>query len=345
MNILIGKEKIIIQHQCGKGAILQAKKFARIKKQMSFETGEIIDKLTIESEILQSSFPKGCLMSAEDIALASTSSEIDFFSNLETANRILTTLIEYEKKLQRAFNDNSEPEKRVSIMRNQSIAGLNDFARSVYKPTPTYSLPPADPTVTFSPDVRINTKFSDLFGFSSKKPSISGFTLVPPLFNHLEFNGAMYKIAHIALSVQTFFDIPSSCQILPMPSATLLICPQEKRKLYFLPKKSQPIQEIQELQITTENFLNLCITILNNANSKLNNIVQPIKLEEINIAPMLNLTSIPNEWTIAAFGVIKMAQKLVEIINEISKVKVDDENESSFMNFITNEDGSSFDLV
>ena len=79
--------------------------------------------LTVADEM--GDFPKPCLMSAEDVALATSPAEIDFFANYETANQMLTSLIEYEGKLQRAF----EHPKVTTIHREKSRSDMTEFLR------------------------------------------------------------------------------------------------------------------------------------------------------------------------------------------------------------------------
>jgi hypothetical protein len=50
-------------------------------------------------------FPKPCLMSAENIACSISPSEIETFANYETAHSMISTLLEYETKLQRRFEN------------------------------------------------------------------------------------------------------------------------------------------------------------------------------------------------------------------------------------------------
>ncbi|OHT04128.1 hypothetical protein TRFO_06436 [Tritrichomonas foetus] len=308
---------------------------------MNDENAEIIDSLTVESEILQNSFPKGCLMTAEDIAMATSPNEVDFFGNLDTANRILTVLIEHETKLQRAFEKNAEFENKSNMTRNQSLTGISDFASMTNMPFQTASLPAVDSTVTFSQSVHVDTHFSSLFEFNLNKLILAGFRLLPPLANSSEFNGAIYKLAFFAHSVQNVFEISSDIQIFPYPSSTIIQIQNEKRKLYFLPKKSQ-IQDIQALQITVDAFLRNCIVIANSSSAKLNlKHFVPFKYDDLNITAMLNMSSVQSEWTQAACGIIKLAQHLVKIIDKVSKLNTSD---GSYSELIINEDETFFKL-
>lgn len=311
---------------------------------MNIENGEIIDKLTIESEILQSSFPKGCLMSAEDIALSSTPSEIDFISNFDTANQILTTLIEHEKKLQRAFEKQPEQKNQISIIRHQSTPCLNEnlannnaFSLSS-KP---YSLPDEDFSDAVIQNDSINTNFNflGLFGFSDKTPVIGGYKILPPLQNHSEFNGAIFKISHIVHSIQSYFDISPEKQIVPYPSATIFILNNERRKLYFIPKKSQIIQDIQVLKDTMNDFLSLSIKIADFFSKKFNLPSISREYDKIkSLTSMLNLSSATQEWNHAALAIMKMVKRHVEIIDKISSLNYHEVG--SYADFITDEDGS-----
>lgn len=310
---------------------------------MNVDNGEIIDKLTVESEILQSSFPKGCLMSAEDIALASTPSEIDFISNFDTANQILTTLFEHEKKLQRAF-EKPEQRNQISIIRHKSTPCLNENSANngsfLLSSSPCF-LPDEDFSDALIQNDSINTNFNflGLFGFSDKVPVIAGYKILPPLQNNSEFNGAFYKISHIVHSIQSYFDISPEKQIIPFPSATIFLLNKERRKLYFIPKKSQIIQDIQALKETMDEFLSLSIKITDFFSKKFNLTSISRDYDKIrSITSMLNLSSATQEWNHAALAVIKMAKRLVEIIDKISSLNFHEDG--SYADFITDEDGS-----
>lgn len=311
---------------------------------MKVENGEIIDKLTIESEILQSSFPKGCLMSAEDIALVSTSAEIDFISNFDTANQILTTLFEHEKKLQRAFEKETEQRNQISIIRHKSTPCLNENLSSngaFSQNSSPFFLPDEDFLQSSAQNDSINTNFNflGLFGFSDKVPVIGGYKLLPPLQNHSEFNGAIFKISHIVHSIQVYFDFSPEKQIIPFPSATIFISNKERKKLYFIPKKSQIIQDIQTLKDTIDEFLSLSIKIAEFFRIKFNLASISRDYEKIkSLTKMLDIPSETQEWNHAALSLIKLIKRFVEIINKISSKNYHDDG--SYVDFITDENGS-----
>ncbi|KAK8838332.1 hypothetical protein M9Y10_035755 [Tritrichomonas musculus] len=315
---------------------------------MKVDSGEIIDKLTIESEIIQSSFPKGCVMSAEDIALATTNSEIDFISNFDTANQILTTLFEHEKKLQRAFEKGSEQHNQISIIRHQSTPCLNENLVNAGAFSPSLnpsSLPEEDFSESIMQNDSINTSFNfiGLFGFSDKIPVICGYKLLPPLQNYSEFNGAIYEISHIVHSIQSYFDFSPEKQIVPYPSAAILILNKEKRKLYFIPKKTQMMQDIQALKESIGEFLSLCIQTADYFSKKFNLSSISSDYDKVrSLSSILNLTTITPEWNYSALAVIKLSKRLVEIIDKISSMNSQDNG--SYSDFITDENGSNLKI-
>lgn len=254
-----------------------------------------------------SDLPKPCLMSAEDVALATSPAEIDFFANYTTANEMLSSLIEYEGKLQRAF----EHPRHTTIHRVKSRNDMTDFMKPPEEQPPPVRLPDEDPSDLFLPEARVfndGTSFIDLMGFSAQKPLVvMGFHLLHPLVRASEFNGAISEIVHFAHAAQLAFAVEPDYALIPIPSCALIQYRNERMRLWYNVKKPQAT-ELQALQQALTYFTGLCWKILSKAADVIGAEKPIAKFEDMNIAPLVTNAGLEAQWTMTAQNLVGVAK-------------------------------------
>jgi hypothetical protein len=254
--------------------------------------------MTVSEQIAE--LPKPCLLSAEEIALASSPGEIELFANHATANAMLTSLLEYETKLQRAFE---KPEVH-SIARDQSLVFSisNSPPHSTLHEIPRQELPPK---VAIYDDYYVarSPPFVDLLRIEKNK--IGGYSLLHPLINAEQFNGAISEIVHLAKTVQGIVKIYGEYELLPIPGHAMISFGKDRRKLWCDPKKPQST-EILSLQEACQRFLRLCWMLL--AECKISESRAIGSIEEINFVGLLPNVSNDGQWEAVCEKVILMAK-------------------------------------
>ena len=252
-----------------------------------------------------SDLPKPCLMSAEDVALATSPAEIDFFANYATANQMLTSLIEYEGKLQRSF----ENPKQTTIHRVKSRNDMADFMRMTEQIHELVCLPEEEPDELLQHEAQVfneGTSFLDLMGFNTQKPlAIMGFHLVHPLARPNEFNGAISEIVHLTHAAQLAFAVEPDYTLIPIPSCALIQYKNERMRLWYNMKKHEET-EIQALQQSLTYFLNLCWKVMTKASEVLGAQMPIEKFEDMNLSPLIANAALESQWN-------SIAQKLINV--------------------------------
>lgn len=280
---------------------------------------ESIDGLEMLSNVIQSinmgheSLPKTCLLSAEDIAGATSAAEIDFFSNFDTADSILTTLLEHENRLKRAFESTGS----TSIHRPCSRANLNEFLSQNTLPQVSYQLPQVEEVEPLQISCITPLNFSEFIGFNgnSKPNQIGQFLLVHPLAHPFEFNNAINEIALVAHAVQTSFQIRPEIMLIPVPGFPQMQFGKKERKRLWFNSKIDPQTEINDLQQTLVKFTQLLFIIAKDSCEALH-IECPIKsADEINISVALVSPPQPNVWNPYALKLCDLARFFAEEVS------------------------------
>jgi hypothetical protein len=250
--------------------------------------------------------PKPCLMSAEDIACATSPSEIETFANYETAHSMLSTLLEYEAKLQRGFEN---PRKTI-LWRDQS---LDLASRPRPERTPVCSLP-IEQTNPSPPQTYLSLK--ELLGFGSHRPLMIGqFRFSHPLSNAAEFNGALSEIVHITRTAQLEFAVALDYELIAIPFAPNIQWQKDRRKLWYNVKNIQAT-ELGVLSNPLGAFLRVMWMVLQEIVQKTGE-TPPVKaFEEVNFVPLMGVQGQEGQWNVVAQNVINMTEFFVFGVEE-----------------------------
>jgi hypothetical protein len=284
---------------------------------MSFPSDPSLQRISFITTICDQipELPKPCLMSAEEIALASSPGEIELFANQATANAMLTSLLEYETKLQRAF----EKPESCAMTREQSLV-FNTTPWLPHSPphkTPLRSLPPATGLMS-SGVFKDVPNFIDLLGIEEKR--IAGYSLVHPVLNADQFNGAISEIVHLAKTMQSVLGKYNEYELVPIPGHAMISFGKDRRRLWYDSKKPQSA-EIPSLQEAFQRFLRLCWMLL--AESRASHPFHLDKLDDIDFVPLLMNPSHEREWDDVSKNVISMAKYFALYVQESVKAKLD----------------------
>ena len=255
-------------------------------------------------------FPQPCLLNGDDISYISSVDQMQKFSNLEIANKMLTNLIEVENRLQSSLSTPSSDSRKAQEFNETEnlfqIHGQNDVSSKIY------CLPfiHMDDLPTQNSNFSNNFNFfQSLFGsYQTEFSAIISSQLKHPLEDKIAFSNSISKICHLCSSVKTFLNIqPKGPFLLPIPNNPLFIA-LDGQKIYLNETASTPILFFQEMiEIAKQASILTHIPINFNIDlHTLNNILQVKSIQQINFS----------SWN----SIIHEIQKLIQFFLSIIKV-------------------------
>ena len=261
---------------------------------------------------------KGSMCTAEDLLQASNADELEKIIDLDTANNILTIMLDYESKLNHIFLS----KKGQNIMKERRNSQIDDRINKE-KNVKTYQLPTLPPKstipISFSMDVNL-PEFIPI-DLSTKPGSISNFRLLHPLENKNEFNSAITEVIFLARDLQRALNIKHKYIIIPMTDQPLIQVDTIKHSLIFSNQTSQQV-ELQRYHEVLGYFVTFFTDICTKA-SEIMKTPLPQKSNNLTIDKLIAVPSyseIKNEWNDAASSFLSLAkfcticlQKLVNI--------------------------------
>jgi hypothetical protein len=253
-----------------------------------------------------SDLPKPCLMSAEDIACTTTSCDLDAFANYDTAHTMITSLLEYEAKLRRAFT--KRPQTILWRDRSTDLVPRPRRENASVCSLPAEQPLPAPPQTSHS--------LSDLLGIASPPPlTIGQFRFCHPLANAPEFNGALSEVVHFTRAAQVEFECGLDYELIPIPSSPLISWKRDRRRLWYNTKNMQAT-ELPALDQPLGAFLRLMWLVLQAIVNEIHTSPPVASFEEVNFIPLLPYPQHEGRWNAVAQNVINVARFFVFALEE-----------------------------
>ena len=213
----------------------------------SLENISILDENITPLEIFK--LPQPCLLNGADISYVSSLDQIKKFSSLEIANKMLTTLIGVENKLQSSFSPKNLESKGKQDF-SDIETGFSHIKEQNEVSTRISSLP-----FIHLESVPSHNSFvlkSDLLQLLSGVHQIDSSTIIfsqlkHPLEDKIAFNNFISRLCHISISVQNILKIQQKQSILiPIPNNPLIIT-SDGKKTYLNETIITPLLFFQEI--------------------------------------------------------------------------------------------------
>lgn len=257
--------------------------------------------------------PLPCVCSAEDLAQATDSSQIEKMAPPDIANSMLEMILSFENKLNHAFN--SPP---VSIKKEEPKYPNNITQVEVHG---LDRLPELTQSLSLSSSISAEFGYHDLIpiNISIKPCTISKYKFLHPLQSPADFNGSISEISQLALTTQRALKLKHKCSVIPLPSSSLLRIDGAKKRLWF--NNSNDLQnELFELSTTMLHFIQYLKDIVMKASSQLD--IQFSVSDEIQLAmliPKTNMSEIDDLWYQSTIKILSLSNICLMYLSSCGK--------------------------
>ena len=249
---------------------------------------------------------KGSMCTAEDLLQASSAEEIEKIIDLDTANNILTIMLDYESKLNHIFLS----KKSQNVMKERRNSQIDDRYNKEQN-AQTYQLPPVPQKNQISSSFSFDVNLSEFIpiDLSTQPGSISNYRLTHPLENKNEFNSAISEVVFLARDLQKALNIKHKYILIPMTDVPLIQVDTTKHSLAFSNQTSQQI-ELQRYHEALGYFMTFFTEICTKA-SEIMKVPLPQRSNNLTIDKLIAVPSyseIKNEWNDAASSFLSLAK-------------------------------------
>jgi hypothetical protein len=245
-------------------------------------------------------------MSAEGIACTTSASDREKFTNYEIGYAMVTSRLEYEAKLRRAFKKCPQ----TTLWPDQS---LDLIPRRCHENTTVCSLP-VDQPAPATPQTHLS--LSELLGLTSSRPlTIGQFRFSHPLTNAPEFNGALSEVVHFTCAAHVEFEAELDYELIPIPSSPLIAWKRDQRRLWYNTKNMQAT-ELAALEQPLGALLRLMWLVLQMVVNEVRTSPPVTSFEEVNFVPLLPQPQQEAQWNARAQNVINVAKLFVFALDE-----------------------------
>jgi len=244
---------------------------------------------------------KPCVGTAEDIAQATSHIEVEKLTNLTVGEAIISTMLENELKLNKAFSIPLPPSSKISSPRCIFEAPVTTNQK-----TPLFLHEVGDMSQSIQ-NINVESDFVELIGLSN--PEKCTIKMLHPIQSSVDFNSAMFEIAHLACSTQNAFNISHKTVVVPVPYRSFIMNQSKPRNLYYIQTKSQQ-DDIDELSKNVELFYHYIIDIAEEVSKALSVCLPPIHSEKkiFELIPETNIKPNDKKWNAASDEMITLAQ-------------------------------------
>ena len=297
-----------------------------ISESDSFENISLLDESIAPLDYLASeNFNiKPCLLTAKDILTSSNVHEIEHFSSLEMANKVLSTLVESESKIYRALSKNAD---KSSVEHSYSFGFQPGSLSSPNKQSslPSISLSKLSPSILYL-HITLNNLLK-IGGFSQNPKQLINSTFKHPLEDPVSFNSSLSELAHLSQIVSRLLNINLNYDIIPYPFQIVMLPKsfqenkyKENEKIIICFESNSSVKQLKGNVKNVKIFLeSLTSLIIESAKICKKN---PIKIDLNAMDLMLNVDKLSkldsSMWESAIQSLINIGRLFIDTIEKIS---------------------------
>lgn len=279
------------------------------------EKSEIIYVKMAEAFHQEVPLPPPCVCSAEDLAQASDSAQIEKMAPPDVANNILEIILSYENKLNHAFANppiENKKELKKENPQTQKKSPRESAASEVHR-----KLDDLPPVQLLGSSISAEFGMHDILSINTNviPCTISKYKFVHPLQSANDFNGSISELSQLILSIQHVFKIKCPITVIPLPLMPILRVKDSKFRLWFNSSLEQR-KELTDLSFNISTFIQY-IGLITKEAAKMLKQDEP-EIHE-SILPKLilstNMDEINHKWNDSAVEILSLARLCIHFLS------------------------------